>query len=159
MEKKIEEFLSLQENRVKRYNILHEAHKKYLSTGPDYDIEEYKKQVSEATEDFKLISEKIMALEKDIAETEGIEGREVAGFIADIQHSEELNLRFTVDFQLAAQQAQDSPEDELAEKNVKGIKKMLAEVAEEINENLNEIRCKLYDIKQNLGWYNEQASN
>ena len=45
---------------------------------------------------------------------------------------EEQKLRLTVDHQLASQQALDDPDDELLERNAKGIKKKLTELAQEI---------------------------
>ena len=52
--------------------------------------------------------------------------------MAKIQLLEEQKLRFTVDHQLALQQAQDDPDDELLDRNAKALKKKLTELAEEI---------------------------
>ncbi len=52
--------------------------------------------------------------------------------MAKVQLLEEQKLRFTVDCQLALQQAQDDPDDELLERNAKALKKKVTEIAEEI---------------------------
>ena len=61
-----------------------------------------------------------------------VSSKELSNFIAKIQLLEEQNLRLTVDHQLASQQALDDPDDELLERNAKGIKKKLTEIAQEI---------------------------
>ena len=58
--------------------------------------------------------------------------KELSNFIAKIQLLEEQKLRLTVDHQLASQQALDDPDDELLDRNAKGIKKKLTELAQEI---------------------------
>ena len=56
----------------------------------------------------------------------------MSNLVAKIQLLEEKKLHFTVDHQLAMQQAKDDPDDELYERNVKSIKKRLTELAEEV---------------------------
>ena len=61
-----------------------------------------------------------------------VSSKELSNFIAKIQLLEEQKLRLTVDHQLASQQALDDPDDELLDRNAKGIKKKLTELAQEI---------------------------
>ena len=66
-----------------------------------------------------------------------------------LKEYEEQKLRLTVDLQLAKQQAQEAPEDEeeLQEKNVKGISTRLNEVMGNITDIMEEIRYFVADVK------------
>ena len=96
--------LSLQEERVKSYASLAEAHKAYLAKGPpDFDLPAFQPAVAAATQSFKEISEKILAVAASL-EANG-ENKELVGHIRQLQALEEAKLKFTVDWQLAQQQA------------------------------------------------------
>ena len=73
--------------------------------------------------------------------------KDVLTSIRKIKDLEERKLRFTVDYQLALQQEKDMPNDELLEKNAKGLKKMLDKIAEEINECIEEIRELVFELE------------
>ena len=66
-----------------------------------------------------------------------------------LKEYEEQKLRLTVDLQLAKQQAQEAPDDEeeLQEKNVKGISTRLNEVMGNITDIMEEIRYFVADVK------------
>ena len=70
-------------------------------------------------------------------------------FFLFLKEYEEQKLRLTVDLQLAKQQAQEAPEDEeeLQEKNVKGISTRLNEVMGNITDIMEEIRYFVADEK------------
>ena len=70
-------------------------------------------------------------------------------FFLFLKEYEEQKLRLTVDLQLAKQQAQEAPEDEeeLQEKNVKGISTRLNEVMGNITDIMEEIRYFIADVK------------
>ena len=137
---KVEEFLALQEARAKRYGELNAAHRAYMSTAPDYDFEGFKKAVAEATDEFNAISKKIIAIQTEV------DDEDLKRFITNVQNLEAEKLKFTVEYQLALQQSRDAPDDDLAERNVKGLQKKLNEIVEEINETLEEIRYKRVEI-------------
>ena len=136
----IRRFLALQEERVREYSSLGEAHKKYLSTGPEYEFEQYRASVGKATAKFKEVSDKMIELKKEMSEW-----KELESLVGKVQEKEEEKLRFTVDLQLALQQAQDEPNDDLLDRNAQGIKKHLDKIAEEISDNLEEVRYLLHD--------------
>ena len=148
------DFFTLQEERVRQYASLDTRHREYLGTAPSYDIQTYQKAVTEATKNFKEISERIIEMRREFEEDFNekvldvhdmscyvaqlghechlVTCKELTNFIAKIQILEEQKLRLTVDHQLASQQALDDPDDELLERNAKAIKKRLTELAQEI---------------------------
>ena len=64
------EFVALQEERVRTYGQLEQAHKRYLDSAPRYDFETYKLEVAKATQTFSNISTQILALERDAAQVQ-----------------------------------------------------------------------------------------
>lgn len=139
-----QDFLTLQEERVRQYVVLEEAHRVYLATRPEYKLDPYKQEVAKVTENFKSISTKIIEIRSKLSESQ----KDLANFINKVQILEEKKLRFTVDLQLAKQQALDNPEDELLERNVKGIKKEINNIVENINEALEDVRCRIYELRE-----------
>jgi len=148
----VKDFRLLQEDRVRQYHAWSEDHKRYLATGPpNYDLEMYKRCVKETTDKFQKTSQQIIAISREIESLIGgeksDEKREIVGLIEKVQSLEQMKLRFTVDVQLAKQELQDDPSDQLMEKNLKGLQKRLNELTEEITETLEEIR---YYVASNL---------
>ena len=141
------EFLRLQEERVKRYGILNQAHKTYLDSGPEYNIQEYQEKVEECTKEFRDISNKIIAAKKELEEEEKGDTM-MAGMIGKVQEEEEKKLRMTVDHQLAMQQEKDNPGDKLQEENVRGIRKRLEAIQEEVRDVLEEVRYRIADLEE-----------
>merc|ERR1719167_235000 len=112
-----------------------------LMIGPGgYDLEMYKRCVKETTDKFKSTSGQIIKIVEDIKGLEGQRATELAGLIQRVQDLESMKLRFTVDVQLAKQENQDDPTDQLMEKNLKGLQRKLLEITEEITETLEEIK-------------------
>ena len=130
----VQDFKVMQEERVRRYHQWNEDHKRYLATGPQYDLEMYKRCVKEATDNFQKISLRIIEI------TKAEKNPEIAKLMKKVQDLEEMKLRFTVDVQLAKQELQDDPSDQLMEKNLKGLQKKLNEITEDIRDALEEIR-------------------
>lgn len=60
------EFVALQEERVRTYGQLEQAHRRYLNTAPDYDFSAYKNEVAKATEAFSHISNRILTLQNTV---------------------------------------------------------------------------------------------
>lgn len=139
------DFLTLQEERARKYHYLSQAHKDYLTSGPNYDFTTYRTKVNEATNTFKTISEGVLKLQTRL-QTE-YELPRLAAIVAKVQELEELKLKFTVDHQLALQQAKESPEDELLDRNAKGLKKELDSIMERISDCIGEYREELFDLE------------
>lgn len=135
--------LSLQEERVRQYAALAEAHKAYLASGPSYDLETFKGKVKESTTNFQDISRKIIDV-KQAVESD----KDLSNLVEKLQSLEESKLRFTVDYQLALQQSLEESEDELAAKNTQGLKKRLNELAEEVTDVIQDIRYHLHDLEE-----------
>lgn len=150
------DFFTLQEERVRQYATLSASHREYLNSAPSYDILTYQKAVADATKNFKEISERIIEMRRQLDEE--FREKELSNFIAKIQLLEEQNLRLTVDHQLASQQALDDPDDELLERNAKGIKKKLTEIAQEISESIEEMRYRVDEILENQPNASEHGS-
>lgn len=142
------DFLTLQEERVRQYKVLNDAHKAYMASGKSgaqYDITTYQETVSKVTGMFKNISEAVIKMRKTFEDDH--KDKDMANFLAKVQKLEEKKLKFTVDYQLALQQMQDEPSDELCERNAKGLKTGIGSTIEEINEALEEIRYHIADLK------------
>ena len=142
-----QELLELQTQRVKQYKVLGDAHKAYLSSGPDWDLSSFKVVVSEVTREFSEISKKMIAMKDAFREIHS--DQEMAGYIGTLQEQEERKLKATVDHQLAAEQALTFPDDELMQKNNEALKKLLDSIVEQINDTLEEIRYHIHE-KENL---------
>lgn len=144
---KLLDFKSMQEERARQFRKLDEDHKAYLATAPDYNLASYKVAVHEATEKFKKICQSIALLKGEMPLHKGAEGcSSPIDLIDKVQALEESRLRTVVDLQLAKQQAQDDPEDELLDKNVKGILKSLHATTEGINEAMEELKYLMHDL-------------
>lgn len=138
----IHQFDQLQEERVHSYRLLEEGHKIYLSTGPNYDFPTFRKLVHEVTQDFKRISEGIIAIEKALR-TDG--HTSVADIMATIQESEKKKLELTAHLQLARQMVAECDSGELEKNKVKELRTELGQVVEEINDLLTELRYELHN--------------
>ncbi|CAB4055206.1 unnamed protein product [Lepeophtheirus salmonis] len=95
LNEKIREFKSLQEDRVREHKKLDLAFKTYLSSGPEYDFKTFQVAVGEATKSFKDTSNEILKLKS-------------------LPHFRK-RLKETVEYQLLAQEANDDPDDDVAD--------------------------------------------
>lgn len=139
------DFLTLQEERVRQYGVLEKAHKDYMHTAPNYDIDGLQTTVSNVTKAFQDISLKIIAMKSDFDAK--FNDKDMANYINKIQLLEQKKLKFTVDHQLALQQVFDHRDDALMEKNAQALKNELDKIVEEINENLEEVRYHIHDLQ------------
>jgi len=141
-------FQTLQEDRIKAFKELDEAHKVFLSSAPHYEVafDDFKKKVSQITDKFQAISKEIISLKKDLDENYSSSNK-LAELIARVQDLEEKKLHRVVDHQLAAQQALDNPGDDLCEKNARLIKQDVNNTCEDITELLTEIRYEIAEIE------------
>ena len=139
------DFLTLQEERVRQYRLLSDAHKTYLASAPDYNLEPYKLCVSDVTKSFKQLSERIIQMRKMFEDE--FQDPEMSHLVGKIQGLEETKLKFTVDHQIALQQVRDMPGDELVERNAQGLKKQLDVIIADINDTLEEVRYHVHDLQ------------
>ncbi|KAK3869271.1 hypothetical protein Pcinc_025410 [Petrolisthes cinctipes] len=137
----IREFYQQQEERVHSYRLLEEGHKIYLSTGPNYDFPTFRQLVHDVTQDFKRVSEGIIALEKRMR-TEGHVAP--ANLVAKLQDAEKRKLELTVHLQLSRQMAAENEGGELEEAKVREIRGELGKVVENINDHLADLRYHLH---------------
>jgi hypothetical protein len=140
-------FQDLQEQRIKAFKELDEAHKVFLSRAPDYEpyFDDLKKDVNKVTDKFQVISKEIISIKKEL-DSNHKENR-LGELIGRVQDLEEKKLHRVVDYQLAAQQALDNPGDDLCEKNARLIKQDLTKTCEDITELLTEIRYEIAEIE------------
>ena len=80
--------------------------------------------VSQVTDKFKTLSRLILELQAR-AESEECRDKTLSNLIRKVQVLEEKKLHLTVDLQLALQQSEDNPDDELMRTNCRGIQTRL----------------------------------
>ena len=80
--------------------------------------------MSQVTDKFKTLSRLILELQSR-AESEECRDKTLSNLIRKVQVLEEKKLHLTVDLQLALQQSQDNPDDELMRTNCRGIQTRL----------------------------------
>lgn len=68
---------------------IHRGHKIYLSTGPNYDFPTFRQLVHDVTQDFKRVSEGIIALEKRMRSEGHVAA---ANVVAALQDAEKRKL-------------------------------------------------------------------
>ena len=86
-----------------------------------------------------------MAVKADLDASSSEDQKALSDHLDRLQSLESEKLKFTVDFQLAQQQSRDDPGDELLERNAKGIKERLNDLASDISDVVEEIRYLVYD--------------
>jgi len=143
----VKRFQLLQEERIKTFNRLDEAHKAFLLTAPKYEdgFDDFKKQVSQATDTFKRVSKEIILIKENLLSKSEKSETKLGNLIGKVQDLEEKKIQTVVDLQLAVQQALDNPGDDLCEKNARLIRAGLTQVCEEITDTLTEIRYEAVD--------------
>jgi len=144
MEAAARELLALESQRATAFSKLTAAHKVYLDT--EGGFEPYKAAVAEATNAFKIISEKVMALQKRLQEENP--SSDLTSLVGKVQVLEEQLLKFTVDHQLALELARQSPNDDLLARNAKGAKKALDAILDELVDVLSDVRVELADLEE-----------
>ncbi len=136
-----EDFTRLQDERVRTYATLSEAHKKYLG---DRNFEAYKVDVASATDKFKDISSQIIAVRDHMVD------EELAALVTRVQEEEEKKLKVTVDLQLARQRVQDCPPDEedLAREGVRKLLREMNDIISEINGCMEDLRYRHAELQE-----------
>lgn len=135
----------LQEERVFTYRLFDEGHKIYLNTAPHYNFVRFRELVHEVTQDFKRISEEIIAIERRLRMEFACP--HLANFVASLQEDEKLKLELTAKLQLAKQNVIDHPDEtEQQQVEIMDLKQRLRQVVERINEHLEELRYEMDEL-------------
>ncbi|XP_070564075.1 required for excision 1-B domain-containing protein-like [Ptychodera flava] len=138
-------FYNLQGERVHTYRIFDGHHQEYLKDAPNYDFPKYRQAVHEATEEFKRISQGILAVEDKLRNKHN--RRDLAGFIRRVQDEEKTKLELTAHLQLAKQNVIDHPSDDSHKEEVNQLKQRLIQVIDNINECLEDLRYETEDLE------------
>ncbi|XP_040563381.1 required for excision 1-B domain-containing protein-like [Lepeophtheirus salmonis] len=147
LNEKIREFKSLQEDRVREHKKLDLAFKTYLSSGPEYDFKTFQVAVGEATKSFKDTSNEILKLKSLLISEKEYENT-FKQSIEEIQILEGEKLKETVEYQLLAQEANDDPDDDVADASAREKSKLLSQINEHIADAMEEIRYLLTDLEE-----------
>lgn len=139
----IKRFQQLQEERVHTYHLFNEGHKLYLGSGPDFEFLRFQQLVHEVTQEFKRISEGIIAIEKQLRAGGHTK---VSNFIKAIQEEEKNKLQLTAGLQLAKQGLNSHPDEPERELHVLSLKQRLHVVMESINAHLEEVRYEAAEL-------------
>ncbi|KAM6235815.1 required for excision 1-B domain-containing protein [Porphyrio hochstetteri] len=134
---------ALQGERAEAYRLLEQGHRAYLSSAPDYDFPRYRQRVHEATLAFSRASREVL----------GIAGRlrhelarpDLAQHLTRLQEREQEKLQLTAQLQLAQQQAQDQPDVDAHQQEVRELKHRLIKTIEAISEILQDLK---YDSEE-----------
>lgn len=134
----LHEFYALQEERVKVYKKLDEAHKAYLETSPDYNFAAYRQVVHDSAEDFNCISKKIIRTEAVFRNEH--QKADVADCLKKIQEAEQDKLEKTAALQLTKQRLKDEPDNEEHKREVSDLQNRLAGIMEKITDTMEDLK-------------------
>jgi len=138
----LQKFRALQEERAYTYNIFHEGHKLYLASGPNYNFPQFRQLVNEVTQEFKRISEGIIAIEKKLKPI----NPKLSSIIQHLQEAEKAKLQLTAKLQLSEQRLLEEPEKaEDIREEIAQIRKSLHTVTETINDCIKEVKEAMHD--------------
>ncbi|KAM6189343.1 required for excision 1-B domain-containing protein [Sarcoramphus papa] len=134
---------ALQGERAEAYRLFEEGHRAYLSSAPHYDFPRYRQLVHEITLAFSGISREVLRiagrLRDDLARPD------LAQHLARLQEREQEKLQLTAQLQLARQQAQDQPDVDAHQQEVRELKHKLIKTIEAISEILQDLK---YDSEE-----------
>ncbi|OQR66412.1 hypothetical protein BIW11_14178 [Tropilaelaps mercedesae] len=138
----LKKFKALQEERAYTYNLFHEGHKLYLASGPNYDFTQFRQLVHDVTQEFKRISEGVIAVEAKLRPV----NPKLAGVIQHLQEAEKAKLQLTARRQLAMQKLQEQPDqvDEISQE-LAHIRNSLNTVGETIADCCEEAKYAMHD--------------
>jgi len=133
----LQKFRALQEERAYTYNIFHEGHKLYLASGPNYNFPQFRQLVNDVTQEFKRISEGVIAIEKKLKPIDP----KLSSIVQHLQEAEKAKLQLTAKLQLSEQRLLEEPDkaDDIREEIVL-IRESLHTVTETINDCIDEVK-------------------
>ncbi|PKU26966.1 hypothetical protein llap_22730 [Limosa lapponica baueri] len=96
------------------------GHRAYLSSAPHYDFPRYRQLVHEITLAFSGISREVLLIAGRLRDQ--LARPDLAQHLARLQEREQEKLQLTAQLQLARQQAQDQPEVDAHQQEVRELK-------------------------------------
>ncbi|XP_037243012.1 required for excision 1-B domain-containing protein [Falco biarmicus] len=133
----------LQGERAEAYRLLEEGHQAYLHSAPHYDFPRYRQLVHEITVAFSGISREVLHIAGRLRDQ--LARPDLAQHLAQLQEREQEKLQLTAQLQLARQQAQDQPEVDAHQQEVRELKHKLIKTIEAISEILQDLK---YDSEE-----------
>ncbi|XP_054037913.1 required for excision 1-B domain-containing protein isoform X1 [Rissa tridactyla] len=119
------------------------GHRAYLSSAPHYDFPRYRQLVHEITLAFSGISREVLRIAGRLRDQ--LARPDLAQHLARLQEREQEKLQLTAQLQLARQQAQDQPEVDAHQQEVRELKHKLIKTIEAISEILQDLK---YDSEE-----------
>ncbi|XP_074019965.1 required for excision 1-B domain-containing protein isoform X3 [Numenius arquata] len=110
----------LQAERAEAYRLFEEGHRAYLSSAPHYDFPRYRQLVHEITLAFSGISREVLLIAGRLRDQ--LARPDLAHHLARLQEREQEKLQLTAQLQLARQQAQDQPDVDAHQQEVRELK-------------------------------------
>ncbi|CAM9728451.1 unnamed protein product [Bubo scandiacus] len=134
---------ALQGERAEAYRLFEEGHRAYLSSAPHYDFPRYRQLVHEITVAFSGISQEVLCIAGRLRDE--LARPDLAQHLARLQEREQEKLQLTAQLQLARQQAQDQPDVDAHQQEVRELKHKLIKTIEAISEILQDLK---YDSEE-----------
>ncbi|XP_074894008.1 required for excision 1-B domain-containing protein [Buteo buteo] len=134
---------ALQGERAEAYRLFEEGHQAYLSSAPHYDFPRYRQLVHEITLAFNGISREVLCIAGRLRDE--FARPDLAQHLARLQEREQEKLQLTAQLQLARQQAQDQPDVDAHQQEVRELKHKLIKTIEAISEILQDLK---YDSEE-----------
>ncbi|KAM6294808.1 required for excision 1-B domain-containing protein [Aegotheles albertisi] len=134
---------AVQAERAEAYRLLEEGHRAYLSSAPHYDFPRYRQLVHEITVAFDGLSREVLSIAGRLRDQ--LARPDLAQHLARLQDREQEKLQLTAQLQLARQQAQDQPEVDAHQQEVRELKHKLIKTIEAISEILQDLK---YDSEE-----------
>jgi len=141
----IQKFQLFQEERAHTYKLFEEGHKIYLNSAPNYDFPKFRKLVNDVTQEFKRISQAMIAIEKQLR----FGGHtKLADMVSKLQDYEKMKLELSAKLQIATKESIDNEFRDEPEKKgeVVAIKQSLRDVIESVNDLLEELRHEIEEM-------------
>lgn len=134
---------ALQGERAEAYRLFEEGYRAYLSSAPQYDFPRYRQLVHEITLAFNGISREVLCIAGRLQDE--LARPDLAQHLARLQEQEQEKLQLTAQLQLARQQAQDQPDVDAHQQEVRELKHKLIKTIEAISEILQDLK---YDSEE-----------
>ncbi|OPJ86691.1 required for excision 1-B domain-containing protein [Patagioenas fasciata] len=134
---------ALQGERAEAYRLLEEGHQAYLSSAPHYDFPRYRQLVHEITLTFSGISREVLSITGRLRDE--LARPDLAQHLTRLQEREQEKLQLTAQLQLARQRAQDEPDVDAHQQEVRELKHKLIKTIEAISEILQDLK---YDSEE-----------
>ncbi|XP_054162293.1 required for excision 1-B domain-containing protein-like [Oppia nitens] len=146
----IQKIYLLHEERVDIYKLFEEGHNIYLDSAPNYNFSKFRQLVNNITQEFKRISNSIIAIEKQLR-FKGV--FKIADIVTKLQDLEKTKLELSAKLQIAKQEVIDNTNSLDKRDLIVDIKQKIREIVELINQQILELRHEMVDFEE----VNEEA--